>query len=321
MVAMKIVRKSGGLYERCMNPVFRCINGYPKGGLLSSHNWARFVADMKDQTAQKKVILVTGASSGLGEAMAAHLARAGHTVYGTSRAIEGKEAPFRTLNMDVTDPESIRSAIDRVLGEAGRIDMLVNNAGLGIAAPVEELSLEDAARVFDTNVMGIIRTAQAVLPLMRRQGSGRIVNISSIGSEIGLPYRGLYSASKAAVDRLTEALRTELAPFGVEACVVQPGGVRTDINRNRIRVDLKAGSPYRESFDHTYRLIDKSVEEGLPTEAFGRLLEHILAAPRLKRVYRLGKPLEKVSVLLKRLLPSRTFDNMIGKHYGLPRRP
>ncbi|RYZ24600.1 MAG: SDR family oxidoreductase [Chitinophagaceae bacterium] len=276
---------------------------------------------MNDQSPTKKVIIITGASSGLGEAMATHLAAAGHTVYGTARALEGEQRPYRTLNLDVTSPESIAAAFDRVVAEAGRIDMLVNNAGLGIAAPVEELSLTDAARVFDTNVMGVIRTCQAVLPLMRRQGSGRIVNISSIGSEIGLPYRGLYSASKAAVDRLTEALRTELAPFGVEACVVQPGGVRTDINRNRIRVELAANSPYKESFEHTYRLIDESVSGGLPVEAFGALLERILKAPRLKRVYRLGKPLEKFSVLLKRLLPAQTFDKIIGKHYGLGGRP
>jgi NAD(P)-dependent dehydrogenase (short-subunit alcohol dehydrogenase family) len=294
-----------------------CQTGLMKTAIRLRANSAKFVAVMGNGPSVRKVIVVTGASSGLGEAMAAHLSGAGHIVYGTARSLEGKEKPFRTLNMDVTSSESIAAAIGRVLQEEGRIDMLVNNAGLGIAAPIEELSLEEAARVFDTNVMGVIRTCQAVLPAMRRQGSGRIVNISSIGSEIGLPYRGLYSASKAAVDRLTEALRTELAPFGVEACVVQPGGVRTDINRNRIRVDLDAGSPYRESFEHTYRLIDESVEGGLEAAAFGRLLERILQARNLERVYRLGKPMEKLSVLLKRLLPSRTFDRMIGKHYGL----
>ena len=265
----------------------------------------------------KQVILVTGASSGLGEEMATHLARTGYTVYGSSRRIEGQEKPFHTINMDVTDAASISTALARILEREGRIDVLVNNAGLGIAGPVEELSIDDVQRVLDTNVVGVLRVCQAVLPHMRRQGSGRIINISSIGSEIGLPYRGLYSASKAAVDRLTEALRTELAPYGVQACVLQPGGVRTDINKNRIRVELPADSPYRASFEHTYRLIDESVEKGLPPEAFGRLVEELIRAPRLKRVYRLGKPLEKLSVLLKRLLPAQRFDKMIRKHYGL----
>jgi len=265
----------------------------------------------------KKVILVTGASSGLGEEMAAWLSKAGHVVYGTSRSIEGQQKPFHCLNMDVTDAGSVEGAVARILQQEGRLDVLINNAGLGIAGPLEQVDLAEAQRVLDTNVLGVLRCCQAVLPLMRRQGSGRIINISSIGSEMGLPYRGVYSASKAALDRLTEALRTELAPFGIEACVVQPGGVRTDINRNRIQTKLADGSPYRASFEHTYELINQSVEQGIPPAAFARLVEQILQASKLKRVYRLGKPVEKASVWLKRLLPSLVFDRMIRKHYGL----
>ncbi|RYY39389.1 MAG: SDR family oxidoreductase [Chitinophagaceae bacterium] len=249
--------------------------------------------------------------------MARHLAAAGHRVYGTARSIEGTDKPFNTVNMDVTNASSISTALARIVGKEGRIDVLINNAGLGIAGPVEELSISDVQRVLETNVVGVLRTCQAVLPQMRLQKSGKIINISSIGSEMGLPYRGLYSASKAAVDRLTEALRTELAPFGIQACIVQPGGVRTDINKNRIRVDLEQDSPYRASFEHTYRLIDESVENGMPPLAFAQLVAEIIAAPRLKRLYRLGRPIEKLSVLLKRLLPSGRFDKMIRKHYGL----
>ncbi|RYY86681.1 MAG: SDR family oxidoreductase, partial [Chitinophagaceae bacterium] len=222
-----------------------------------------------------------------------------------------------TINMDVTDASSISTAIQRIVEREGRIDVLINNAGLGIAGPLEQLSIAEVQRVFDTNVTGVLRACQAVLPHMRRQQGGKIINISSIGSEMGLPYRGVYSASKAAVDRLTEALRTELAPFGIQACIVQPGGVRTDINKNRIRVALDDSSPYRASFEHTYRLIDESVEGGLPPLAFAQLVEKIIATPRLKRLYRLGKPVEKLSVLLKRILPSGRFDKMIRKHYGL----
>jgi NAD(P)-dependent dehydrogenase (short-subunit alcohol dehydrogenase family) len=134
---------------------------------------------------------------------------------------------------------------------------------------------------------------------------------------MGLPYRGLYSASKAAVDRITEALRTELAPFGVQACVIQPGGVRTDINKNRIKVDLPKDSVYKETFDVTYQLIDESVANGLQPDVFASLVEQLVVAKEVKRVYRIGKPMEKLSVLLKRLLPAATFDNMIKKHYKL----
>lgn len=264
-----------------------------------------------------KVIIVTGASTGLGESIASYLAAKGHIVYGTSRSTEGQSKPFHTLNMDVTNTESIEAAVQRIIREQGRIDVWVNNAGLGIASPIETLSIDDATRVFDTNVIGIIRCCQAVLPHMRAQCSGLIINISSIGAEMGLPYRGLYSASKAAVDRITEALRTELAPFGVQACIIQPGGVRTDINKNRIRVDLPAGNVYKESFETTYQLIDESVANGLEPEAFAALVEQILSATQVKRIYRMGKPMEKLSVLLKRLLPAATFDNMIKKHYKL----
>ncbi|HYH14127.1 MAG TPA: SDR family oxidoreductase [Flavisolibacter sp.] len=264
-----------------------------------------------------KVIIVTGASTGLGESIANYLTAKGHIVYGTSRSIEGQTKPFRTINMDVTNTESIEDAVQRIIQEEGRIDVWINNAGLGIASPIETLSIGDAARVFDTNVIGIIRSCQAVLPHMRAQRSGLIINISSIGSEMGLPYRGLYSASKAAVDRITEALRTELAPFGVQACVIQPGGVRTDINKNRIKVDLPEGSVYKESFATTYKLIDESVANGLEPEVFAALVEQLLTAQQVKRVYRIGKPMEKLSVLFKRLLPSATFDNMIKKHYKL----
>jgi NAD(P)-dependent dehydrogenase (short-subunit alcohol dehydrogenase family) len=267
-----------------------------------------------------KVILITGASAGLGESMARFLATKGHTVFGTSRK-PGQGSGFRLLAMDVTDAASVAAAVAQIIDEAGRLDVLVNNAGLGIAGPVESVSIDDVQRVLDTNVTGLIRTVQAVLPIMRKQGSGTIINISSIGSEMGLPYRGVYSASKAAVDRLTEALRTELAPFGIQACIVQPGGVRTDINKNRLRVDLPADSVYRKSFEKTYELIDESVSGGLSPDLFGELVDRIIRTNHVKRCYRLGKPMEKLSVLLKALLPSATFDKMIRKHYGLTGRP
>jgi NAD(P)-dependent dehydrogenase (short-subunit alcohol dehydrogenase family) len=264
-----------------------------------------------------KVVLITGASSGLGESIANYLVQKGFTVYGTSRNIEQQTKPFHTLNMDVTNNQSIQAAILKIVQEQGHIDVLINNAGLGIASPIETLSIDDVQRVLDTNVIGIIRTSQAVLPRMRAQHSGTIINISSIGSESGLPYRGLYSASKAAVDRITEALRIELAPFGIQACVVQPGGVKTDINKNRIKTSLPNDNVYKENFDTTYALIDESVEKGLDPLEFGKLIEKLLHTKTLKRCYRLGKPIEKLSVILKRILPSTTYENMIKNHYKI----
>lgn len=264
-----------------------------------------------------KVILITGASTGLGEHIASYLVKQGYIVYGTSRSIEQLTKPFRTLNMDVCSETSIQAAVQRILTEQGRLDVLINNAGLGIAAPVESLSIADVQRVFDTNVIGVIRTIQAVLPGMRGQRSGLIINISSIAAEAGLPYRGAYSASKAAVDRLTEALRLELTPFGIQACYVQPGGTRTDINKNRLKVSLPADSVYKKTFDRTYELIDESVSQGIEPDVFGPLIEKIIQSPQVARAYRVGKPLEKFSVLLKRLLPTGVYERMIRNHYEM----
>ncbi|WP_345262836.1 SDR family oxidoreductase [Nibrella viscosa] len=264
-----------------------------------------------------KVILITGASTGLGESIATYLAQRGYTVYGTSRQGDGTGKPYAMLAMDVTSADSIQQGIEQIRQREGRLDVLINNAGLGIAAPIELLSLTDVQRVFDTNVSGVIRTIQAVLPMMRQQRSGLIINISSIAAEAGLPYRGAYSASKAALERLTEALRLEVAPFGIQACSIQPGGTRTDINKNRLRAEIPADSVYKATFDRTYELIDQSVSEGIDPAVFGPLVESIIKAEHVQRLYRVGKPLEKVSVLLKRILPVKVYERMIRKHYEM----
>ncbi|RZK77974.1 MAG: SDR family oxidoreductase [Pedobacter sp.] len=264
-----------------------------------------------------KIVLITGASTGLGETIANYLVRQGYTVYGTSRSIEGQAKSFHTLNMDVCSDNSIQDAIQRIIEEQGRIDVLVNNAGLAIAGPVESLPLAEVQRVFDTNVMGTLRTIQAVLPSMREHRSGLIINISSIAAEAGLPFRGGYCASKAAVDRLTEALRFEVAKFGIQACYVQPGGTKTDINKNRLKVSLPFDSVYKETFDQTYELIDESVSQGINADVFGPLINEIIQSSQVDRVYRVGKKLEKFSVVLKKILPTAIYERMILNHYKM----
>ncbi|HEY4147668.1 MAG TPA: SDR family oxidoreductase [Chitinophagaceae bacterium] len=262
-----------------------------------------------------KVVLITGASSGLGASIAAYLSVKGHIVYGASRSLPQGSTAFKPLVMDVCSEKSIQGAVDAVIRQEGRIDVLINNAGLGIAGPVENLSVSDVQRVFDTNLFGLLRTCQAVLPGMRANKSGLIINISSIGSETGLPYRGAYSASKAAVDRLTEAMRMELAPFGIQACYLQPGGIRTDINKNRITTALPSGNAYKESFDRCYAIVNASVSQGLDTELFGPVVERIMSTKKVKRFYRIGKPMEKISVFLKRALSDTMYEKLISNHY------
>jgi NAD(P)-dependent dehydrogenase (short-subunit alcohol dehydrogenase family) len=264
-----------------------------------------------------KVILITGASAGLGEQVATYLAGKGHIVYGGSRSARQENRAFAQLVMDVCDEQSVRAAVKTITDKEGRIDVLINNAGLGIAAPVEFADAADVKAVFDTNLFGVIRTCQAVLPGMRKNKSGLIINISSIGSETGLPYRGIYSASKAALDRLTEALRLEVAPFGVQACYLQPGGINTDINRNRITRPLADGNPYKQSFERSHGLINESVSSGLDPATFGPVIERIIHTGNVNRNYRIGKPLEKLSVFLKSILPGRMYDKLISDHYKI----
>lgn len=264
-----------------------------------------------------KVILITGASAGLGLSIANHLAAKGYTVYGVSRNIEQGSHSFHTLKMDVGDTESIRTAVQRIISEQGRIDVLINNAGLSIAGPVENLAIADVSTILDTNVLGVLRTMQAVLPHMRARKAGHIINISSIGSENGLPFRGAYSASKAALDRLTEALRTELMPYNIQVCYVQPGGIKTDINAHRVLTQLPADNVYKDSFDRCHQVIINSIDHGLPPAIFGEKIEKILHSAQVKRCYRVGKPMEKLSVMLKGLLPARTFERMMRKYYNI----
>ncbi|WMJ73963.1 SDR family oxidoreductase [Cytophagaceae bacterium ABcell3] len=264
-----------------------------------------------------KTILITGASTGLGLAIAKHLHTKNFTVYGTSRKIQQEGIPFKTLQMDVTSRESVKSAIETIISEQGKIDVVINNAGLGLAGPVEHLQEEDMLNVYNTNVLGVLRVSQEVLPYMRKQKQGKIINISSIGSEFGLPYRGGYSSTKTAVDRLTEALRMEVKKFGVQACVVQPGGIQTDINANRVLTPLPEESPYKNSFDRCYKVINHSVSKGLKPEDFGPILEKIIMADKTKRIYRIGKFNEKLSVKVKRLAPDDVFEKIILNHYKI----
>ncbi|KAA2239316.1 SDR family oxidoreductase [Chitinophaga agrisoli] len=261
------------------------------------------------------VVLITGASAGLGATIANYLTDKGFTVYGTSRSIQAG-GKFRTLQMDVRSEESIQQAINTVLQEQQRIDVLINNAGLSIAGVTEHLSLPDVERTFDTNVFGLIRVCKAVLPHMRKQGKGLIINISSIGSEVGLPYRGVYSATKAAVDRFTEALRLEIRDYGIQACCLQPGAVHTGINAHRLKTPVPDDSPYKNSFTKIYAAIDASIDHGSAPEIFGPVVEKIINSPYVKRYYRVGRPLEKLLVIMKRLLPEKMYERKIRSYYN-----
>src|ERR1700724_82946 len=183
---------------------------------------------------EKRVVLVTGASSGIGLACATHLAGRGYRGYGTSRRSgAGPAGKVTMLAAGVFDGGSVEQAIATVLDHEGRLDIVVNNAGMGIAGPVENTSIEEAKRQLEVNFFGAFRVCRAALPAMRKQGSGYIVNIGSIGGLIAIPYQAMYSASKFALEGFSESLRMEVRPFGIRVVIIEPGDHKTALTGNR----------------------------------------------------------------------------------------
>lgn len=260
----------------------------------------------------QKTILITGASSGLGAALGQYFHERGYLVFGTSRQGTG-HGPFNMVAMDVRDPLSVAAAVAQVITQAGRLDLLINNAGVGIAGPVEFLQSEQVATALETNVLGVFHVCQAAMPHLR-QSNGRIINISSIAAEIALPYRAIYSASKAAVDRLTEALRLELAPFGVGCCAVQAGDIHTNIGAHRLMAEVPAASVYAATFQRVASAIDHEVGLGLAPEAVAAAIYQLAESPRLPKFLVVGKPLQKLAVRLKSLLPASWFEAIIRQY-------
>lgn len=261
-----------------------------------------------------QVVLITGASSGLGEATAFFLHQNGYRVYGTSRKGPTATKPYPILTLDVCDSNSVQQAVADLIKKEGKIDVLINNAGIGLAGPIEELQFSNIEKVFDTNFFGVLRLCQAVLPHMRKTG-GKIINISSIGAVFGLPYRGIYCASKAGVDIISEALRMELHQRNVQICSVRAGDIQTNINASRIK-DYNAEGPYAQSFENVYTLVDEDVEKGLPVAVVAQQIARLVEVRKLRRYYVIGKPIQKLSIGLKRILPGRWFEWVIRFYSG-----
>jgi NAD(P)-dependent dehydrogenase (short-subunit alcohol dehydrogenase family) len=263
-----------------------------------------------------KVVLVTGGSSGLGKSICERLEALGHKVYGTSRKSNGVETvgSHHLLAMDVTDAHSVRTAVDEVLRREGRIDVVVNNAGLGIQGAVEDITPELAQRLFDTNVLGPHRVCRAVLPAMRAQQRGLIINISSIAANFGLPYRGFYSASKAALDRLSEALSTEVDRFGITVVTVQPGEFNTNIATARLRPEV-ISEAHRPGYEKAMAVLGGSMHYSRDPDELARVVARIIASTKPAAVYRVAQGVQKMSVVLKKVLPGRVFERMVRKHY------
>lgn len=270
-----------------------------------------------------KVILVTGASAGIGAAIATRLSKAGHTVFGTSRK-EGAEPPaagVRMLAMDVRSEASVAQAVAQLLKDAGRIDALINNAGFGIAASVEDTRPDDMQRQLDTNLLGPLRVCQAVLPAMRAQGIGRIIQVSSLAARIGIPFQGAYSASKSALESVSEALSLEVKPFGIDVVMVQPGDTKSNFTASREWTEsAKAGGAYAERARHAIGVMEKAERAGPPADKVARVVERAVNAAKPKLRYVSASTMESLALFLQGGLPGRMFEGVIGSNYALPTR-
>ena len=265
-----------------------------------------------------KVILITGASSGIGKTIAHFLADKDYIVYGTSRNPKSpKDGKVHMISLDVTKQDSIAQAIATILKEQNCIDYLINNAGMGITGPIEETPDQEIRRVFETNYFGALEVIKAVLPCMRKQRSGMIINVTSIAGYMGLPYRGIYSATKGALGITTEAYRMELKEFNIKMTTVAPGDFATNIAAGRYHAPILDNSPYKENYGNTLRLMDEHVDAGMDTSVMAKVVYRIMTTKNPKVHYRVGFFMQKFSIVLKRILPDTWYEKLLLNHYKL----
>ena len=258
------------------------------------------------------VAIVTGGSSGIGRAAAAMLAANGWRVYELSRSGVGAQG-VEHITADVTDEGSVNAAVSEVVSREGRVDLLVNNAGMGISGPVEFTGERDARRIMDVNFFGQYHCARAVLPVMRAQGSGRIVCVSSIASPIAIPYQAFYSASKAAVSSLALALRNEVKDFGIKVCAVMPGDASTGFTDARKKSE--SGSGVYKNADSAVASMEKDERGGMSPEAVARVIYKAAVARNPKPLYAAGGKY-KAFLAVYKLLSARAAYWIVGKMYS-----
>jgi NAD(P)-dependent dehydrogenase (short-subunit alcohol dehydrogenase family) len=268
-------------------------------------------------------ILITGCSTGIGRAAAERLAKRGHNVYATARRIEAiddlRAAGCKTLVLDVCDDASMSKAVDTIVAEEGAVHALVNNAGYGQDGPIEEIPMDVLRRQFETNVFGLVRMTQLVLPGMRERRTGRIVNVSSMGGKLVFPGGGAYHATKFAVEALSDALRFELRPFGIHVSVIEPGAIRTNFEETSLATvpDHQGdGSPYaalKRAVDARYRATYRG-RAAVGPQIVARAIEHAITSKRPRTRYPLT-PGARTLLLLRRILPDQGWDALMRSQF------
>ena len=265
-----------------------------------------------------KVVLITGGSSGIGKSIGEYLTEKGFSVYGTSRNPERyTESKFPILQLDVKNIETIQQTITTIIKKEGRLDVVINNAGAGITGAIEEIPESEIKANFETNFFGPINVIKAVLPQMRKQQSGLIINITSIAGYMGLPYRGIYSASKGALELLTEAFRMEIKDFNIKMTNIAPGDFATNIAAGRYHTPLLEHSPYKKPYGNTLELMNAHVDGGSNPNMMAHAVLKVINTKNPKTHYKVGAFMQKFSIVLKRILPDSVYEKLLINHYKL----
>jgi len=268
-------------------------------------------------TNQQPIVLVTGASSGIGQACATRLHQRGYRVFGANRHPRAA-APFATLRMDVTDEQSVQDGIHMIVQQTNRLDAVINCAGFSCVGAVEDHSLVEAHEQLNTNFYGTFRVCRAALPVMRQQRAGCIVNVGSIGGMVGLPFQGLYSAAQFALTGLTEALRFEARAFGVHVALIRAGDVDTAIALHRRQAQAaQQGSVYAEQFHTTLNIMEKDERSGIAPLKVAQVVEKIITARSPRGIYTVGPAFEVFAAYARPLVPNRIFEWALRKYYRL----
>ncbi len=263
------------------------------------------------------VILITGISSGFGKAMAERLTSDGHKVYGTHRRDVPQIPGVTYIKADASDDAQVEAAVSRVVEAEGRIDVFINNAGMGVGGPLEFSSLDDARKQMDVNWMGMVRFLHSVIPVMRRQREGKIICISSIGGLIGLPYQGLYSASKFAIEGYCQALRLEVKEFGIKVVVIEPGDFSTGFTATRSTVANPEAFEVYKSYAKSMASIEHDETSGLKPDVLAAKISEIVRKKNPKYNYIVATFLQRLSVFAKTILPPRMFACVLSLYYKL----
>ena len=267
----------------------------------------------------KKVILITGISSGFGKQTAELLAAAGHKVYGTVRRDVETSPSVSVLKLDLTKTESIRQTVETIVDKEGRIDVLINNAGMHTGGPIETSPIEYIKLQMDTNFIGMVNLTREVLPVMRKQGDGTIINFSSIGGLMGLPLQAFYSASKFAIEGFSEALRMEIKQFNIKVVLINPGDFHTSnsANRRNFLAPTDSNDPYNQQYLKTMAIIEKDESNGWEPVVLAKKLVKIVDSKNPHHKYIIASFEQKLAVALKYILPGKLFAMILEDHYKI----